>query len=102
VERRRPVRMVHAFVWPLLNVPAGPSPYGPSNSGPRNDAERIVREAQVCVHRADARVRVTTACVIGDAPTVLLHESRQACAVVLGDRGRAGSPVCCSARSQVR
>jgi len=90
VERRRPVRVVHAFVWPLLNVPLGPSPYGPPQGGLRHAAEKIVNEAVAYAHGCDPRVAVSGEVVDGGVSAVLVAESRRAFAVVLGDRGLGG------------
>lgn len=90
VERHRRVRVVHAFVWPLLNVPLGPSPYGPPQGGLRHDAERIVEEAVAYAHGCDPRVRVSGEMVTGGVSATLVAESRQAFAVVLGHRGLGG------------
>lgn len=90
VERHRPVRIVHAFVWPLLHAPLGPSPYGPPEGGLRNAAERIVRDAEAYAHGTDPRVNVSTDVVTGGVAAVLVRESRQAAMIVLGDRGLGG------------
>lgn len=42
--RRRPLRIVHAFIWPLMHVDTGPSEAVPEG-GLRHDAERILAEA---------------------------------------------------------
>ena len=90
VERHRPVRVVHAFVWPLLNVPLGPSPYGPPQGGLRHAAEKIVNEAVAYARGCDPRVAVCGEVINGGVSAVLVAESRRAFAVVLGDRGLGG------------
>ncbi|MEJ3747029.1 universal stress protein [Actinomycetes bacterium KLBMP 9797] len=90
VERHRSVRVVHAFVWPLLHAPLGPSPYGPPEGGLRNVADQTVREAEAYSHRMDPRVETSTEVVTGGVAAVLLRESRTAAMVVLGDRGLGG------------
>ncbi|GAA4465290.1 universal stress protein [Phytohabitans houttuyneae] len=89
-ERHRPVRVVHAFVWPLLHVPVGPSPYGPADGGLRHEAERIVGEAVAYAETCDARVSVSGDVIAGGVSAVLLAASRHAFAIVLGDRGLGG------------
>src|SRR5690606_41920244 len=42
---RRPLRLVHAFVWPILGVYTGPSPEGPPDGGLAADAERLLAES---------------------------------------------------------
>jgi nucleotide-binding universal stress UspA family protein len=88
--RRRPLRVVYAFIWPYLGVPLGPSPVGPPDGGLVNDAERIVQEALTRARVATPDVEVTGAAVIGDAAAVLMEESRTAVLVVVGDRGLGG------------
>jgi nucleotide-binding universal stress UspA family protein len=90
VERHRPVRVVHAFVWPLMHVPLGPSPYGPPQGGLRHDAERIVEDAVTYAHGCDPRLSVSAEVVTGGVSAVLIRESHSAAAVVLGDRGLGG------------
>lgn len=90
VWRRRPLRVVHAFVWPLLHVPLGPSPAGPPEGGLRNQAERIVTEAVEYVRQAQPDLQVDGEVIDGQASVVLLAEARDAELVVLGDRGLGG------------
>ncbi|MBX6355213.1 MAG: universal stress protein [Micromonosporaceae bacterium] len=88
--RRLPLRVVHAFIWPLMRVPLGPSPIGPPEGGLRREADRIVAEAVREAARQDAGVAVTGAVVTGAPAPVLVEESRQAAMVVLGTRGLGG------------
>ncbi|HEU4423611.1 MAG TPA: universal stress protein, partial [Pilimelia sp.] len=88
--RGRPLRVVHAFIWPLLNVPLGPSPAGPLDGGLRHDAELIVEEAVAEAARTEPGLALTAQIVNGAAAPVLLGESRHAALVVLGDRGLGG------------
>jgi nucleotide-binding universal stress UspA family protein len=88
--RHLPLRVVHAFIWPLLRVPLGPSPAGPPEGGLRHEAERIVEEAvRVARARGDG-VAVSGEVCTGAAAAVLLEESRRASMVVLGHRGLGG------------
>ena len=57
LARHSPLRIVHAFVWPLLNVPLGPSDLGPPDGGLQNAAQAILsrrrpprRLAADCLH----------------------------------------------------
>ncbi len=87
--RGLPLRVVHAFMWPELGVPLGPSPYGPPEGGLQNDAERLLRAA---VERAGRTpdLDVDSELVTGGPAAVLIEESREAALVVLGDRGLGG------------
>lgn len=89
-DRGRPLRVVHAFIWPLLNVPLGPAPGAPAGGGLRNQAERIVAEAVAEARKVDPEVPVTGAVVDGAATPVLLAEAREAALLVLGHRGLGG------------
>ncbi|MGX6608488.1 universal stress protein [Micromonosporaceae bacterium Da 78-11] len=90
VERGRPLRIVHAFIWPSLGVAAGPAVGGPPDTGMRAFAERILAEAVVEAEKAAPGVHATAALVDGEAATVLLGESRDAVLLVIGDRGLGG------------
>ncbi|WP_247695359.1 universal stress protein [Streptomyces sp. B93] len=84
------LRVVHAFLWPALHVPLGPSPVGPSAGGLRKLAEGLLTEA---VERATATapdVRVEQTLVTGEPLTVLEAQSRGAELVVVGSRGMGG------------
>ncbi|MDW4911712.1 universal stress protein, partial [Streptomyces sp. ADMS] len=45
------LRVVHAFIWPAMHVPLGPSLLGPPEGGIRNMVERLLAEG---VERARA------------------------------------------------
>ncbi|MER7333828.1 MULTISPECIES: universal stress protein [unclassified Micromonospora] len=89
-QRQRPLRVVHAFIWPLTNAPLDPVPGAPAGAGLRNQAERYVAEAVAEAGKAAPEVAVGGAVVDGAATPVLLDESRQAALVVLGHRGLGG------------
>lgn len=86
----RPLRLVHAFVWPLLGVYLGPSPEGPPGGGLAADADRIIAEALTRATAAAPELRVTAEVVTGAVVPVLLDEASRAALVVLGDRGLGG------------
>lgn len=90
MDRCRPLRVVHAFTWPLLHVPLGPSPLGPAEGGLRHQAEQFVEQAVAEAVKAAPETVITGAVVEGAAPAVLLRESRDAALIVLGDRGLGG------------
>jgi nucleotide-binding universal stress UspA family protein len=87
--RRRPLRLVHAFIWPYLHVPLGPSPYGPPEGGLRHQAERILADAYTHA-RTTPDLDVQDELVTGEATAVLLDASRTAELIVVGDRGLGG------------
>ncbi|WBB52329.1 universal stress protein [Verrucosispora sp. WMMD573] len=88
--RHRPLRIVHAFIWPLMGVPLGPAPSGPADGGLRNQADRYLADAVAEAGKAAPEVAVTGEVVDGAASTVLLAEARDAALVVLGNRGLGG------------
>ncbi|MBB2946370.1 nucleotide-binding universal stress UspA family protein [Actinoplanes lutulentus] len=90
VERGRPLRIVHAFIWAELTGPDGGTVYGPHDTRMRADAERILAAALVEAEKAAPGVHATTAVVDGNPAPVLLSESRNAVLLVIGDRGLDG------------
>ena len=86
----RPLRLVHAFVWPILGVPVGPSPLGPPAGGLRAEAERVLAEAREHARALAPDLPVSGAVVDGTAAAVLLAEAARAALTVVGDRGLGG------------
>jgi nucleotide-binding universal stress UspA family protein len=86
--RGRPLRLVHAFVWPTMDVYIGPSPEGPPDGGLAAEADRLLADA--LAYAGDREVAVTGEVVIGAPVPVLLDEAQRAELVVLGDRGLGG------------
>jgi nucleotide-binding universal stress UspA family protein len=90
VERGRPLRIVHAYIWPSLGVATGPGVDGPSDMGMRDTAERVLAEAVTAAEKAAPGVNATAALIDGAPAPVLLGESRNAVVLVIGDRGLGG------------
>jgi nucleotide-binding universal stress UspA family protein len=88
--RGRPLHVVHAFIWPLLNVPIGPSRWGPPEGGLRNQAERILQDAVARASQHRPGLCVTGDLLTGGAAPLLIECSRWAELVVVGDRGLGG------------
>lgn len=88
--RRAGLRVVHAFLWPAMHVPLGPSNLGPAEGGLRHAAQRVVAEAVERARSAAPDVDVTHAVVTGEPLTVLEAQSRAAELVVVGSRGMGG------------
>jgi nucleotide-binding universal stress UspA family protein len=88
--RRRPLRIVHAFIWPYLGVPLGPSHVGPAEGGLLNEANRIIQDALARARTAAPDIEADGIAVTGAPATVLIDESRTAALIVLGDRGLGG------------
>lgn len=88
--RRRPLHVVHAFIWPMLDVPLGPSPAGPPEGGLRNAAQRILDEAMARARTTCPDLAVTGEIIIGSPGPVLLQCAPTAAVTVIGDRGLGG------------
>nr|MDT0662854.1 universal stress protein [Micromonospora sp. DSM 115978] len=89
-RRKRPLCIVHAFIWPHLRVPLGPSPYGPPEGGLRNQAERILADASERARAAAPEVAVERELTTGEAAAVLRQRSHGAALLVVGNRGLGG------------
>ncbi|MFC3501966.1 universal stress protein [Micromonospora krabiensis] len=88
--RSRPLRVVHAFAWPLVAAPLGPAPFTPPTAGLRGQAEEYVAEAVAEAGKIAPEVPVSGVVVDGAPTSVLLDEARAAALVVLGQRGLGG------------
>ncbi|MEV6615469.1 universal stress protein [Streptomyces sp. NPDC051051] len=84
------LRIVHAFVWPAMHVPTGPSPLGPPEGGIRTMVDRLTAEAVERARATAPDVGVRHAVVTGEPLTVLEAQSREAELVVVGSRGTGG------------
>jgi nucleotide-binding universal stress UspA family protein len=90
--RPRPLHLLHACGWPLLDLPLGPDLYRlPAGQHIRDDvhavAEKVLADA---ASHVDPAIRVTTE-VSSDLPgRALLTASRTAATVVVGSRGAGG------------
>ncbi|GAA1388054.1 universal stress protein [Catellatospora chokoriensis] len=88
-RRGRDLRIVHAFIWPLMHVNVGASQAVPEG-GLRHDAERLLAEAAATATAAQPDVTTVTELVTGAPASVLLSAARDAELLVLGDRGLGG------------
>lgn len=86
----RPLRIVHAFVWPTLGVHVGPSPEGPPDAGLAADADRLLSTTVARATAAGPDLLITSERVTGAVVPVLLAEAEHAALVVLGSRGLGG------------
>ncbi|WP_329317031.1 universal stress protein [Streptomyces sp. NBC_01262] len=84
------LKVVHAFIWPAMHVPLGPSPLGPAEGGLRNQVGRMVAEAVEHARSVAPDVEVTSVVATGEPLTVLEAQSRTAALVVVGSRGLGG------------
>ncbi|WP_327673615.1 universal stress protein [Kitasatospora sp. NBC_00458] len=81
------LKVVHAFIWPLMHVSLGPSPNGPAEGGLRHQAEDVLADARRRARELDPDLHVDTELVTGEPLGVLAGRSRGACLVVVGSRG---------------
>lgn len=86
-RRRRPLQILHAFIWPLLGAPLGPAPGAPPEGGLRHAAERVLATALTRARAVAPEVEVTTGLPEIEPIAALLHHSHQAELLVVGSRG---------------
>lgn len=65
VEAAAGGRVVHAFIWPTMHLPLGPSTPGRPEGGLRNVVEQLVAEAVARARTVTPEVDVTHAVVNG-------------------------------------
>lgn len=80
------LHLVHAFVWPLLNVDVEPVP-GITGSGLRAATDHLVAHAVQVARTAAPGLPVTSSVVDGRGVDVLLQASRGAEVLAVGSRG---------------
>ncbi|MFG2065151.1 universal stress protein [Micromonospora sp. NPDC048871] len=86
----RPLRVVHAFIWPTLHSPVTPGTEGPADGGLRGQARQLVTAAVDQAQAVAPGLEVTGEIVDGAPAAVLLDASTDAALIVLGDRGMGG------------
>lgn len=80
------LHLVHAFVWPLMNVDVEPVP-GITGSGLRAATEHLVQHAVDIARAVEPRLPVTSSIVDGRGVDVLLAASAGAEVLAVGSRG---------------
>jgi nucleotide-binding universal stress UspA family protein len=88
--RERPLRIVHAFLWPLLKVPLGPPEFGPPDSGLQNAAEQILSTAVDRARQTAPELDISTDLPVCAPAAALIGVSHDAALVVIGHRGLGG------------
>lgn len=89
--RSVPLRIVHAFVWPLLKVPPVLWQMGPEG-GLQAHAEQVLAAAEKTARSAAPGVQVETTVTTGFPLPILVQESRNATFVVIGSPGLGAIP----------
>lgn len=88
--RHRPLRIVHAFQWPLTNELMGPPAVGPPDAGLQYAAERVLSAAADRARAAAPTLTVGTDLPADVPAAALIDASRHADLVVVGHRGLGG------------
>ncbi|WP_433527846.1 universal stress protein [Micromonospora sp. CA-263727] len=89
-RRHRPLRVVHALIWPMLRSPITPATDGPPGGGLREQAERLVTAAVDEAEATAPQLAITGEIIDGEPTAVLLGEAPTADLMVLGDQGLGG------------
>jgi nucleotide-binding universal stress UspA family protein len=89
-RRQAPLRVVHAWVWPLYRVPLGPAPGAPPGAGLRAAAESLLAAARSTARAVAGDLAVGTSLEVGTAVPVLLRAADGAALLVVGNRGLGG------------
>ncbi|GIJ76471.1 Nucleotide-binding universal stress protein, UspA family [Micromonospora phaseoli] len=89
-RRQRPLRVVHAFIWPLVHSPIRPTTEGAPGGGLRTQAEQLVADAVDEAETIAPGLRVTGEIIDGEPTALLLDEAPSAELIVIGDRGLGG------------
>jgi nucleotide-binding universal stress UspA family protein len=90
IRRGRPLRLVHAYSWPVEPSAVTAPAYGLSEASVREPAEEVLAEALAKVKAAVPGVPVAGRVVAGSAARTLVELSSGASMVVTGHRGRGG------------
>jgi acyl-CoA dehydrogenase family member 9 len=85
-----PLRIVHAFLWPLYDVPLGPVAGGPLDTGLQAAAERILSDAAEHARLTAPALDVSTDLPVCAPAAALIDASHDAAFVVVGHRGLGG------------
>jgi nucleotide-binding universal stress UspA family protein len=88
--RHRPLHIVHALVWPVIDFAFAPGLTGPSLQAIHDQADAVVREATLLAAKVAPDVPVTARVLNGAPGQVLRDKSRTADLLVLGNRGLGG------------
>lgn len=90
LARDVPLRIVHAYVWPLLYACLINLPYRPGEWEPAQSAVEKVEAVARRVRSAHPHLLIQTAVTAGSGGPVLAAESARAALVVVGARGAGG------------
>ncbi|MEV0202976.1 universal stress protein [Nonomuraea sp. NPDC050691] len=84
------LRIVHAFLWPLMGVPLGPPVMGPPDAGLQQAADKLLSTAADRARQTAPNLDITTDMPVCAPAAALIDASRDAALVVVGQRGLGG------------
>ncbi|MEU8398340.1 universal stress protein [Nonomuraea sp. NPDC048892] len=84
------LRIVHAFLWPLMGVSLEPPPMGPPDAGLQRAAEKLLSIAVERARQVAPSLDVSTDLPVCAPAAALIDASRDAALVVVGHRGLGG------------
>ncbi|MEV0163368.1 universal stress protein [Nonomuraea fuscirosea] len=88
--RQYRLRIVHAFLWPLMNVPLGPPAMGPPDAGLQQAADKLLSTAVDRARQVAPSLDISTDLPVCAPAAALIDASRDAALVVVGHRGLGG------------
>ncbi|MER7243107.1 universal stress protein [Kribbella sp. NPDC000426] len=89
-SRHCPLRIVHAFSWPMIGTALDMGSVVDSNLGLQSAAEWILAEAEAYARDIAPDVKVVASLIVGPAAPTLLSEAHDADLMVVGGRGAGG------------
>ncbi|MFD1545061.1 universal stress protein [Nonomuraea guangzhouensis] len=88
--RQYRLRIVHAFLWPLMGVSLEPPVMGPPDAGLQQEAEQLLRTATDRARQIAPALDISTDLPVCAPAAALIDASRDAALVVVGHRGLGG------------
>lgn len=89
-SRYCPLRIVHAFSWPMIGNALDMAFVGDTGLGLQSAAEWILTEAEAHAREVAPNIKVTTDLHVGPPAPTLLSQAQDADLVVVGSRGLGG------------
>ncbi|GAB3146599.1 universal stress protein [Micromonospora sonneratiae] len=88
--RHRPLRIVHAFRWPVVPAALSPVPLDPASTGLLHAAEQILSAAADHARKVAPELEISTDQPVSAPARALIEASHDASLVVVGSRGLGG------------
>src|SRR5882672_4841463 len=77
-RRHRPLRIVHAYLWPVVSPPLSAGPTASFDKAMREGAQEILAEALARARGVASQLPITTEMPIQQATAALVNASRRA------------------------